>query len=132
MSMDVQPSERGVSELLAELAEETSRLVKHEAALATRELGEKVRVAANQIVVVAVALFVASASLMALLAALIIGLSAYIPAWESALVVGVVLAVVAGLLYSKTVATLSKVSPVPERTAKSFEETKTWIRQQTR
>lgn len=132
MSMDARPGERGVPELLADLADETARLVKHEAALATRELGEKVRVAANQVVIVAIALLVASASLLTLIASLVIGLSAYVPAWESALVVGVLLALVAGVLYAKTVTTLSNVSPVPERTAKSLEETKTWIRQQTR
>jgi positive regulator of sigma E activity len=124
--------EKSISDLVGDLASQTADLVKQEAALATAELGDKVRVAAHQVVFVAAALLVASASLLTLVAALVIGLSAYIPAWASATTIGVVLAVVAGLLYQKSIATLSNVTPVPERTARSLKETKSWVQEQTR
>ncbi|MEO7112020.1 MAG: phage holin family protein [Polyangiaceae bacterium] len=129
------PSEAGeksVSDLVGDLATQTAHLVKQEAALATAELGDKVRVAANNVVLVAGALLVASASLLTLVAALVIGLSAYIAAWASATIIGVLLAVIAAALYQKSISTLSKVTPVPERAARSLEETKSWVQEQTR
>ena len=135
MSMRViskERKERDVSELFAELASEMALLVKQEAALATTELGDKVRVAGNQIVFICAALLVGTASLLTLVAALVIGLSAFIPAWISAAVVGAVLGIIGVALYQKSVLTLSNVTPVPERTARSIQETKSWVRQQTR
>ena len=124
--------EKSVSDLVGDLASQTAQLVKQEAALATAEIGDKIKVAANQIVLIAVALFVASASLLTLIAALVIGLSAYIPAWASATVIGIALAITAYALFQKSIATLSNVTPVPQRAARSIEETKSWVQEQTR
>jgi positive regulator of sigma E activity len=124
--------EKSVSDLVGDLASQTAELVKQEAALATAELGDKVRVAAHQVVFIATALLVASASLLTLIAALVIGLSAYIRAWESAAIIGALLAVVAVALYQKSISTLSNVTPVPERAARSLKETKSWVQEQTR
>jgi membrane protein implicated in regulation of membrane protease activity len=124
--------EKSVSDLVGDLAAQTAHLVKQEASLATAELGDKFRLAANQVVFIATALLVASASLLTLVAALVIGLSAYIPAWESATIIGAILAVVALVLYQKSISTLSNVTPVPERTARSLKETKSWVQEQTR
>ena len=132
--MNVSPTreERSVASLFGELASEMALLIKQEAALATTELGEKARVAANQLVLIVAALLFGTASLLTLVAALVIGLAAYIPAWLSATVIGAALAVLAFALYQKSVLTLSNVKPVPERTARSIQETKSWIQQQTR
>ena len=132
MNLPSAREERSVSELFAELASEMALLIKQEAALATTELGEKARVAGTQVVLIAAALLVGSASLLALVAALVIGLAAYVPAWASAAIIGALLAIVAYGLYQKSVVTLSNVKPVPERAARSIQETKSWAQQQTR
>ena len=125
-------AEKSVAELVADLASETAHLVKQEAALATAELGEKTTVVAKLVGLIAVALQIASASLLTLIAALVIGLSAFIPAWASAAVIGVVLAIIAYALYQKSISKLSNVTPVPERAARSIKETKSWAQEQTR
>ncbi|MEO8799148.1 MAG: phage holin family protein [Polyangiaceae bacterium] len=128
--MQAPAGERSVSELFSELAAETAQLVRQEASLATREIGDKVKRAGGQIVTLAVALLVASTALMSLVAALIIGLSVYVPAWLSALIVGVVLAVIAFGLYRKTVDALASLTPLPERAVHQLQRTKDWAEDQ--
>ncbi|MEO8878240.1 MAG: phage holin family protein [Polyangiaceae bacterium] len=132
MSSEEASGERSIAELLGELASETATLVRQEATLASRELGEKATVGGRQVVILVISLLLATVSLMTLVAALVIGLSAYIAAWISALVVGVGLAVLAWGLYTKAVVALSNLTPVPERTVQTLKENKSWLQQETR
>ncbi len=128
--MQARTGERSIPELFSELAAETAQLVRQEASLATREMGDKVKHAASQIVTLAVALLVASTALMSLVAALIIGLSVYVAAWVSALIVGIVLSVIAFALYRKTIDALTSLTPLPERAVHQLQRTKDWAEDQ--
>ncbi|HEX7663406.1 MAG TPA: phage holin family protein [Polyangiaceae bacterium] len=119
-------------ELFAQLASDTATLVRQEAALATQEIGDKAKTAANQIVFLMVALLVGSTSLLTLVAALVLGLARFVPAWVSAAVIGALLAIVAWALYQKSISTLSSAATVPIRTARSLQETQSWLREQTK
>lgn len=132
MTLPATPGEKSVSELFSELATQTAQLVRQEAALATREVGDKAKTAANQVVYLVTALLIGTASLLTLVAALVIGLAHLIPAWASAAIIGAVLAIVAYALYQKTLTALSNVTSMPARTVRSLQETQSWIRQQTR
>lgn len=132
MSTTRSPTEKTAAELFANLATESAALFRQEATLVTREMGDKAAVVMRQLLIVAVSLLLGTVSLMTLIASLVIGLSALVPAWASALIVGLAILAVAFGLYRKTTATISNLSPVPERTVRTLKETKSWLQQETR
>ena len=124
--------ERSVGELLSELATETTALVRAEVKLATTEMTQKAAVAGKQAAVIAVGSTLAAVSLLVLLSALVLGLGTLIPMWASALLVGAVVGVVAGIVIQVGVAALKRVDPTPQQTIKSLEENRQWVQEQIR
>ncbi len=90
--------DRSLGELFAELAQETTTLVRQEVNLATTEMTQKASRAGRQIGVLAAGGAVAYAGLLAILAGVIVLLDNVMPLWLSALLVGVVVAVVGYVL----------------------------------
>jgi hypothetical protein len=78
--------ERSLGELFAELASETSTLVRQEFQLAKTELSQKAAHAGRNAGLIGAGGAVAYAGLLALVAAAIIGLGYFIPLWLSALI----------------------------------------------
>jgi len=115
-----QLSERSTAELVKLAADQISRLVRDELRLAQAELTEKGKRAGIGAGMFGAAGVIALYGVTGLLAALVIGLAHVMPAWLSALLVGVVLLAVAGLL---ALAGKSKVSqatpPVPTEAARN-------------
>jgi MFS family permease len=91
-------NDRSTAELVKLAAEQVSTLVRDELKLAQIELTEKGKRAGLGVGMFGGAGVVALYGVGALLAALIIGLAAVMPAWLAALIVGVVLFAVAGVL----------------------------------
>lgn len=132
ISPSPQQGVRPIGELFRELATETSTLVRQEVKLATTELTEKATYAGKQAGYVAVGSLLGALSLLALMAALILGLGNVMPLWESALLVGAVVAVVAYVVIHHGISALKKLDPAPAQTVLSLKENKKWVQEQVR
>ena len=91
------PADKSVGELVRNLSEDLSRLVRDELRLAQTEVGEKAKKAGIGIGAFGGAGAVALYGLGVLIAAAVLGLAVAVPAWLAALIVGVVLFLVAGV-----------------------------------
>lgn len=130
MAQQIVKDERSLGDLFSELAGETSLLVRQEVALAQIELTEKATRAGKNIGFLVVGGAVGYAALLAILAAVIIGLSNFIPAWVSALIVGVIVAIVSYLLITSALAALKKTDLTPHQSVESIKENAQWIKNQ--
>lgn len=128
----VREDERSFGALFQELAQDTRNLVSLEMALAKAEMSEKVSQAGKSIGVMAVGGFVIYAGFLAIVAALVIGLANLIPAWLSALIVGVVVALIGYAVLKKGMDDLKKTGMTPEQTIQTLKENKDWAREQVR
>ena len=122
--------ERSLGDLFSELASETSTLVRQEVALAQTELTQKATSVGKNVGFLVVGGAVGYAALLAVLAAAIIGLANFVPAWASALIVGVVVAIVAFLLISAALKSLKNTELTPRETVKSLKEDAEWLKNQ--
>ncbi len=119
------PSARDLStsELVQQAAEQLSRLVRDELTLARMEVAEKGGRAGQGAGMLGVAGVVSMYALGVLLIAAVAALALVLPTWLAALVVGVALLVVAGLLALAGRAQLRRATPaVPEHTARNLRD----------
>lgn len=123
---------RSVADLVGQLVDQTGTLVRQELELATTEMTKKATFAARQAVFLAVGLLLGVVSLLALLGALVFGLATMFALWKSALVVGLVAALLAVIVAWKGIVSLRDLSIVPKQTLLSLKEDKQWIQQQAR
>ena len=121
-------SERSLGELFTELAGETGTLVRQEIALAQVELTQKATKAGKNVGMLVVGGAVAYAGVLTLIAAVVLGLATFIPAWLSALIVGVVIAVVSYFMISNALAELKKTDPVPHEAIEKITEDAKWLK----
>lgn len=131
--------DRSIADLLKDLRDESSTLVRQEIALAKTELSEKAStfgrnagyVAAGGAVLALGGLLLlhAVAMLVAYLIALVLpdSLDALAP-FLGYLIVGGVVAAVGYSLYQKGMTTLKQESAVPEKTVSSLQEDKEWLK----
>lgn len=124
--------ERSIGELFAELANETTTLVRQEILLAKTEMTEKATGAARDIGMIGAGGALAYAGLLALIAALIAGLGSFMPVWLSALIVGVVVIGVGYALIQRGLTAIKRISPMPQQTVQTLKEDKEWAKEQTR
>jgi hypothetical protein len=115
--------ERPVGELVQQLSEQTSTLIRQELRLATAELQEKGRHAGVGAGLFGGAGVVALYGLGALIAAAIIGLGTVVEPWLAAVIVGVVLLALAGIVALAGKKQVDQATPpTPERTVQSVRE----------
>ena len=124
--------DRSLGELFAELAQETSTLVRQEVNLAKTEMSEKASRAGRQVGVLAAGGAVAYAGLLAILAGVIVLLGQVIPMWLSALLVGIVVGVVGYLLVSRALEALKREDFAPQQTMETLKEDQQWAKDQTK
>ena len=124
--------DRSLGELFAELAQETSTLVRQEVTLAKTEISQKASRAGRHVGVLAAGGAVAYAGLLAILAGIIFLLNYVMPLWLSALLVGLVVAVVGYLLVRRALDALKREDFTPQQTMETLKEDKQWTRDQTR
>jgi hypothetical protein len=115
--------DRPVGELMRELAEETSTLVRQELELAKAEMAQKGRRAGPGIGMVGAAAVIGLAALGALTAFLILALDGAVANWLAALIVTLAYAALAaGLYFAGRERVKEAGPPVPERTAESVRQ----------
>jgi uncharacterized membrane protein YqjE len=124
--------ERPVGELLKQLANETTTLVKQELELAKAEMREKAGKAGPGVGMWGVAGVTGLLALGSLTAFLILALDGAMPNWLAALIVGLVYAAIAGFLYLRGKQRVEEAgSPVPEQTVETLKEDVQWAKHPT-
>jgi hypothetical protein len=123
---------RSLGELFSELAQETSTLVRQEVNLAKTEMSHKASRAGKQVGVLAAGGAVAYAGLLAILAGVIVLLDNVMPLWLSALLVGIVVAVVGYLLIRRALDALKREDFAPRETMETLKEDQQWAKDQTK
>lgn len=124
--------DRSLGELFSELAQETSILVRQEVNLAKVEMSDKASRAGRHVGVLAAGGAVAYAGLLAILAGVIVLLDNAMPLWVSALLVGIVVAVVGYLLVRRALDALKREDFAPRQTMETLKEDQQWAKDQTR
>jgi uncharacterized membrane protein YqjE len=124
--------ERPVVELLKQLANETTTLVRQELELAKAEMREKAGKAGPGVGMWGAAGATALLALGSLTAFLILVLDGAMANWLAALIVGLVYAAIAGLLYASGKSKVAEAgSPVPEQTVETLKEDVQWAKHPT-
>ncbi len=130
MAQQIMKEERSLGDLFSELAGETGTLIRQEVALAQVELTQKATKVGKNVGYLVVGGAVAYAAVLALLTALIIGLGTIIGYGFSALIVGIVVAVVAGILVMSALNALKNVDITPRQTVETIKEDAQWLKDQ--
>ncbi|HKH44281.1 MAG TPA: phage holin family protein [Thermoanaerobaculia bacterium] len=128
--------ERSIGQLLKELRDETTTLLRQEVDLAKTEMSEKASRVGTNLGSLAVGGGVAFLGALALLAAVIYGLTSLlnqfmsvgVAIWLAPLIVGLVLAAIGYSLVKKALATLKQESLTPTRTTQTLQENKEWLK----
>ena len=123
---------RSLGELFSELAQETSTLVRQEVNLAKVEMSHKASRAGKQVGVLAAGGAFAYAGLLAILAGVITLLDNVMSLWLSALLVGIVVAVVGYLLVRRALDALKREDFAPRETMETLKEDQRWAKEQTK
>ena len=119
-----------LGELFSDLAAQTGKLIRQEAALAKSELADKASAAGKDVGLVAAGAFIGYAALLSMVAAVVVLLSYVLPLWASALIVGVVLAIAAYLLVNSGLSHLRRANWAPQETIESIKEDAEWLKKQ--
>ncbi len=119
-----QQERRPVSELFGELTQDLALLVRQETQLARTEMQTKLARLTQDLVSLAAGGMVLLIGALALTAALILLLvhPVGLAPWLAALVVGVALAGIGGLLLRRGLGDLKRIDPTPRRTVESIKE----------
>lgn len=119
-----------LSELFSTLSNQTMHLFRQEVRLAQAEMTEKASEAGRNAATIGVGLMLAMGAFHALVAALILVLAQYVETWVAALIVGLLLAAVGGLLVKFGIDKLKTIDPAPRETIDSVRESKEWLTEQ--
>lgn len=124
--------ERPLGDLFQELSQDVRNLVSLEVDLAKAEVSEKAGQAGKAAGFVALGGFVVYAGFLAIIFAVIAALASFIPLWLSALIVGVVVALIGYAVVRKGMNDLKPDKLAPRRTMQSIKENKEWVQDQVR
>ncbi len=125
--------DRSTGDLVRELSEQVSALVRQEVELAKAEMAEKGRKAGLGAGMLGGAGVAALAAIGALTAFLVLVLDLVLPAWAAALIVTAVWGAVAGVLALRGREKVREVGkPMPEKTVDSVKEDVQWLKGRTR
>lgn len=116
--------DRPVSDLFQDLARQAGQLVNLQLDMAKAEISQNASQAGKNVGFLAAGGFVIYAGFLAIILAAIIGLANLIPAWLSALIVGVVVAAIGYVLVRKGLDGLKHLSLAPEKTVATLQEDK--------
>jgi uncharacterized membrane protein YqjE len=127
----VDARERGIGELVKDLANQTSTLVRQEIKLAQAEVTQKGKVAGKGAGMLAGAAVAALLGLGALSAVLIVALDGAMALWLAALIVTVLWLAIAGFLAMSGKKALERATPPVPQTVETVKEDIQWAKTQT-
>ena len=131
MSVQDDPRDRGIGELVKDLAGQTSTLVRQEIKLAQAEVTEKGKVAGRGAGMLAGAGAAALLMLGTLTAVLVVALDSGLPLWLAALIVTLLWGVVAAVLAQSGRTALRAATPPAPQTVETVKEDIQWAKTQT-
>jgi hypothetical protein len=120
--------ERSLGDLFTELATETGTLVRQEVALAQTEIVYKATKAGKNVGYLVVGGAVAYAAALAVIAGIVILLANFMPAWLSAMLVGVLIGGAGYFMISSALAELKNTDPMPRNTIETIKEDAQWLK----
>lgn len=121
--------EKSLGDLFADLSRETSTLVREEVRLAQVEMTQKATKVGKASGMMFAGGFVAYAGFLAIVAGIACALVAMgMAAWIAAIVTGVVVAVIGGLLVMQGIAAIKHLDLVPRQTVETLKEDKEWLK----
>jgi uncharacterized membrane protein YqjE len=124
------PAQRTVFDVLQDIVGNIREIIRGEFSLAKIEVREKAQKASGPARTLVTGALLGLYGLGFLLLAAMFGLSLVLPQWLAALIVGAVLAIIAGILVSLGRAALKQIDPVPEKTVQSVKENVQWAKEQ--
>jgi len=124
--------ERTFSELLGQLSQDLTLLMRQELQLAKTEISEKISRAASDAVSLAAGGLVAYAGALALVAGIILVLNQVmgLAAWLAAVLVGLALGIIGFVMVRGALRNLKRIEPTPQRTVKTIEDGIQWAKEQ--
>ena len=128
---DQDPRDRGIGELVKDLASQTSTLVRQEIKLAQAEVTQKGKLAGKGAGMLAGAAAAALLGLGALTAVVIVALDGALALWLAALIVAVLWLAVAGALAMAGKKALESATPPVPQTVETVKEDIQWAKTQT-
>ncbi len=121
-------SRESFGDLLTRLATASAGLVRDEIELAKQEVREKAKTLRTGIILTSIAALFGIIAIFTLDAALVIGIGKVIGFGLSALVVGVAVAIVAGIFAGIGISQFKKTKLKPEETIQSLKEDREWLK----
>ncbi|HKQ79996.1 MAG TPA: phage holin family protein [Blastocatellia bacterium] len=118
-----------LGELVGIVASQSAGLVRDEIALVQREARETLKTVRSAASVVIIGTIIALIAAMALCAAVIIALAELVGPWQSALIVGLILGMIAGVVIFIGVSRFKRTSLKPVQTIETLEENKEWLKE---
>jgi hypothetical protein len=119
-----------LGDLFSSLTGDISTLIRQEVDLARTETTEKLTRATSSVISMVAGGMIAYTGLIALIIAVIVGLSNLMPLWLSALIVGIVVIAIGGIMIASGRSSLANMSVVPEKTVESMKENREWAKEQ--
>jgi drug/metabolite transporter (DMT)-like permease len=110
---------RSLGQLLRDLADDVTRLIRSELALARSEASDNIHRMTTAVISIVAGALLGLAALIVLLDAVVLRLSNHMPDWLAAVIVGGVVAIVGFVLVHKGQKDLSVSNLAPTRTAES-------------
>ncbi len=127
--MNKDRNDRSFGTLFSELSEEIKQIVREELVLLKNEMADKMVHVVKDAVFIAAGGMVLYTGFLALIASFITGIGIGTALWLSALIVGLVLAVIGYVLILKGLRDLKQQHFVPSRTIASIKAESRWIKE---
>lgn len=122
---------RSLAELIGGVVTNVQNIVRSEVQLAKTEMTEEAKTAGKGAAMLGAAALVGFYAIGLFLLTAVWALATQVDRWLAALIVGVVVAIVAGILAMVGKKRLEEFSPKPEQTIESVKEDIEWVKQQT-
>lgn len=122
--------DRSLGELIGDLGNQITTLVRKEIELARAEVTDRASAAGRDAALVGLGGALAYAGVLALIAAVILGLvEAGVAPWVSALLVGIIVAAVGGALVARGRSGLATTDLKPKRTIETLQDDAEWLKE---
>lgn len=120
--MAAPPENRSTTDLLADIANETSALLRSEVQLAKTEISERISQLESGAVLLAAGGIVAFSGFLILLLAAVFALANVVEPWLSALIIGIIVVAVGAAMLAKGRNNMKSTNLAPNRTIRSVEK----------
>jgi uncharacterized membrane protein YqjE len=126
------PIDRSFSDVFQDIVRNLQEIVRSEVRLAKTEIREEAVKAKSSATLLGGGAVTGLFAVLFFLLTILYALVRVMPDWAAAMVVGAVLAVIAGITLSAGTKQLKVIHPTPERTVETIKENVEWVKQQSK